>query len=393
MRLRPQFIASVLTPKRGEGDPIAALFANGSPGLDYDFSKTDRLFQDSSGVTAVTLLDDPIGLALDSDQWAGRTLAQQIASMPGMLANPTFVGGLAGWFEGNPSVAWQADGRVLLTRVGQNAVLRQVVPVVAGRTYRLAASALRTVGTGNMVALVRDTANVALSTVLNFNTSAAEQATYWTATFTGDVRICLERTTTDGQGEAYSASFKEVVTSPAVQATANFKPRFQPDGAKFDAVDDRLVSNYTPPNTTTAPSCMIARVTVPTTLAASQMIAGSFNGTSQRFFLSVGSDGRMRAGGGTENLPFGSDIRGQSVVMGMSFDATTFRVFLNDSELYSGSPSGSVSPLHPLYVGCFNSNGSAGGFWGGHIKRLLVAQKSLELPQFLAIRNRLLSGA
>ncbi|ATC34177.1 hypothetical protein CA606_18580 [Caulobacter vibrioides] len=378
-------------------DPIAALFAGGAGGFDYNFAKLDRLFQDSGGVTAASLLDDPIGLALDSAQWAGRTLQQQVAGRPGLLINPSLVQeNFVNWASsGGGAAEWVSNGVVRLTRSGSNVVLRQAVPVVAGRTYRLAASALRTVGSGNMVALIRDTSNTALSAVLNFNASAAEQATYWTATFTGNVRISFERTTTDGQGECYSASFKDVSTIAGSQAATSYRPRFQADGAKFDALDDRLLTTY---SSAVETNCIVADVTLPTSFPAStQVICGRrTSGGSGHLMLGVRTNGRLGGGvgnQGTETIVGTTDLSGQRVIAGLSCNGSTVRLFVNDAEVYTGAQVGLAASAFTLPVGGLSTADAMSNFFGGHIKRLIVAQKSLDLAQFQAIRNRILSGA
>src|SRR5437868_2108364 len=53
-----------------------SLFGPSDDGFLFNFSKTDRLFQDVAGTIPVAVDADPIALALDGHSWGGKTLAQ-----------------------------------------------------------------------------------------------------------------------------------------------------------------------------------------------------------------------------------------------------------------------------------------------------------------------------
>jgi hypothetical protein len=64
----------------GLGFSLDAFMAAFSDGFAFDFTKTDRHFQTSTGPTLADDVTDPIGLALESREWNGRTLAEELAT-------------------------------------------------------------------------------------------------------------------------------------------------------------------------------------------------------------------------------------------------------------------------------------------------------------------------
>lgn len=78
-------------------DPILGVFADGTDGFYFDFSKTDRLFQDTTGQTPADDPGESVGLALEGHGWGGKTLSQLIALQPEVVTNGDFSGGSTGW--------------------------------------------------------------------------------------------------------------------------------------------------------------------------------------------------------------------------------------------------------------------------------------------------------
>src|SRR5690606_15902104 len=61
------------------------LFRNGETGFWYDFSKTDRTWQESTGQTIADDDAEVVGLALEQSQWAGKTFAETLAGQSEMV--------------------------------------------------------------------------------------------------------------------------------------------------------------------------------------------------------------------------------------------------------------------------------------------------------------------
>jgi hypothetical protein len=85
-----------------------------------------------------------------------------------------------------------------------------------------------------------------------------------------------------------------------------------------------------------------------------------------------------------------TDYRGQTVVVGLTFDGTTVKLFAEEDEEYSeAQAAGAITTSVPHVVGAVNNNGTAGSFFGGDIYHCVGIRKAITLAQFLAIRNQL----
>ena len=180
-----------------------------------------------------------------------------------------------------------------------------------------------------------------------------------------------------------------------LQSTDPRRPALQATGAKFDGLDDNWPTDYT---AGAGENFIVSLVTVPATLSGTQFIAGATGASlANAFLLGITSTGKVGVGVGSK-LPATqegtSDIRGQTVVVGMSFDGSTVKVFVDDSEEFFGAQSGTPTTSIPLRVGAFNNNGTAGNFFAGSIDKSVVAQGPgafLSLSTYLKIRNALLA--
>lgn len=92
------------------------LFSNGEEGFLYDFSKIDRMFQESTGATAVSADGQTVRLALEGSQWAGKNLDQVLAGQAELVVNGDMSAGTSPWTipAGNGSLS-VVDGRLRVT--------------------------------------------------------------------------------------------------------------------------------------------------------------------------------------------------------------------------------------------------------------------------------------
>src|SRR5690606_7271653 len=75
-----------LTPlSKGGGIDLNAFMAAQSDGLWFDFTQTDRLFQENVGPTPANDPGEVIGLAMSQRVWGGKTLAELLAGQPELV--------------------------------------------------------------------------------------------------------------------------------------------------------------------------------------------------------------------------------------------------------------------------------------------------------------------
>lgn len=180
----------------------------------------------------------------------------------------------------------------------------------------------------------------------------------------------------------------------ATQATGTLQPTFQTTGAKFDGTDDNLLSAYT---TGSGSNYLVALVTMPGTqggaaLSAVQIFAGAQDAGANRFWLAIETDGRLRGAVGAGNAYYGTnDLRGQTLVVGLSTSGSTVKLFEADAEVHSTAASGVPTTTNAIRIGAYNQNGTAAAFFGGSVKKLVVGREALTLPRYRQIRNAMLA--
>lgn len=176
------------------------------------------------------------------------------------------------------------------------------------------------------------------------------------------------------------------------QATGANQPIRQTTGAKFDGTDDVLVTALAPAS---GANFIMGLVTVPATLAAAQMFCGSFDATN-RFFVGFNTAGRLCGGMGTNGsatvLGSAADYRSQEVVVAVSTDGATVKLFGETTEQYSAAQAGSMPTTRSVNIGAYNNNSGVAGFFAGSVKKLIVGRDSLTLAKFLQLRTALLSS-
>jgi len=120
-------LASAFTP--------LSLFSAGEQGVWYDPADLSSMYQDVQGTTAVTGVEQAVGLILDRRN--GRGLGTELAT------NSTFATD-TDWTKGTD---WTIGSGVATKTAGTAATLSQAVSLTAGFTYRLVYTITRTAGT------------------------------------------------------------------------------------------------------------------------------------------------------------------------------------------------------------------------------------------------------
>jgi len=371
-----------LTSNKGVGVSLQAFMAGQSDGLWYDFSKTDRLFQESVGPTPANDPNEVIGLALSQRTSGGQTLAQVLAA-----ASELFAPGSSVDASTAPSTSSESPpGTITVTGDGTNNARRDFsITTVAGRSYRMVCTG------ATAAAFLRAGSVVGGNQSLDTTTVIGANEFFFTAT-TATTWVRFLRSTA-GPATVSGISIKEVSRYAATQATTGFKPKYQAAGATFDATDDNLLTGYLAQN---GANFIVAYVDVPATLAATQVVAGASGAAANRCFLAFNTSGQLCAGVGSDStatIVGTTDWRSQSVVIGLSFDGSTVKLFAGTAEEYSAAQNSTPTTTIPFRIGALNNNGTAGSFSGLAIKDLLVGRQALTLAQFKSIRTQLIAGA
>lgn len=359
------------------GFSLDAFMASEADGLFFDFTKTDRLFQESTGAPSSGNPGDVIGLAMSGRSWNGKTLAQVVSSQPELTPNGTFDTDLGGWDASASSppstVVWSAGRAVAQTDGVNPARFRRTVATPLNRTYRLSTAGTMPVRVGTVASGTQVLPDMAAA-VRYFMTQSDPT---WLSVFT----------TVNGQW-LDDVSLKEIPGKHGVQATAGFKPKYQASGAAFDGVDDRLSVPY---SVGSGDNWAMDRATIPATLAATQILFGAQNAGGDAFYLGVTTSGALRAKiGQTVIDSTGIDLRGGQHVVGVWTDGATAYLYADGAIVGSGAWSGSM-PATTWLLGGVNNNGTATAFFGGSLLSPLVGRSKLDLSTANRIRSKLLA--
>lgn len=168
----------------------------------------------------------------------------------------------------------------------------------------------------------------------------------------------------------------------ATQATASLKPKYQTTGAAFDGSDDNLLTGYT---AGAGANFIVAKVTVPASLATFQFVAGARQAGIERFALGFDNVGFVTGAVGNNTVTTivgNTDRRGQTVVVGITCNGSTVRLFDVNAVAYEAAQSGAPTTATAFRLGAWNDGGAAGAFFAGSIRSLVVGRQFLDLATF-----------
>lgn len=368
-----------LTRREGGGFNLSAFMGSQADGLWFDVTKTDRFFQESTGPTLGDDAGEAIGLAMDQRLWSGQTLAGVVAAATEVVANGGFDSDTA-WTKGT---GWTISGGKAsrTSQASSSNLLSDVAVPVSGKTYRVAF----TISNYVSGALVADCGGG------NAPSASANGSYVYYIAATGANANFKFFASNNFEGSVDDVSVKLVPGNHGVQGTGSLKPLRQAEGAKFDGSDDNWLSPYLLSSTA---NFVVALVTVPASLAANQIIFGAQDGATNRLTLGIATSGVVRSTWGTASSSLGTtDLRNQEVVVGLSTDGTSILDLyangaLEDSDAFSGTIPNAVA----CRVAALNNNGTANGFFGGAIKKLVAGREHLTAARYNQIRNALLAA-
>lgn len=344
-----------------------SLFANGEDGFLYDFSKTDRTFQESAGETAADDDAEVVGLALEQSQWGGRTLAEVIAAQSEIIANGSFSVD-ANWSKGT---GWTIEGGLGVGASTSLALIQGPV-LTAGNWYRrvfdlvsrsTGSARVDFTGDGGPAKLVAGTyPSFGLAT----GTSALVQGV---SSFSGTVD---------------NVSIKHIPGNHSRQATGGARPQRKTGGfLRFDGSDDNLLTTLNP----SAAFTMVAKFNVAT---ASRVMLGTRASGTTHCFLGLSSGGLLAGGVGaqvTSTINGGGDVRNTTGVGALSYDGTTVKLFWNGAQVYSAAQSGLATTTVPLRIMSLNDNGTASSPQSGDLFKAFAINRALTPAEVLQLTN------
>lgn len=360
--------------------PDLTIFADGTDGFHFDFSKADQLFQDTIGTIPADDAGESVGLALEAHAWAGKPVAQVKAAAPELRPSG------AGTDNDTGTGASTDDGTTItLTGVdGSNRAKRgwSLTGLVVGSRYEVSFDITSISGAGSVGLSV-----VANSGATNLDVSGSAPGSYryiYTATTT--TRLLLLQTSASGATASVpnaSVSIKLLPGNHASQATAAAQPKYQTGGlARFDGSDDVLLTGLL------AGAAMTLMFKGKMT-SGSKAFMGCEAGSSACSFI-LNASGRLSAAIGSGGTVFSSspDLRGVLGVGALTFDGTTVQMYWNSSQVYSGAQSGAPTTSVPMVIGARPSGGVNGLFGDLDLYHSLAIKKALTATEIQAVTEQ-----
>lgn len=227
-----------------------SLFALSEPGIWYDPSDLNTLFQDAAGTTPVTAAGQPVGLLLDKSK--GLVLG------PELVTNGDFSAGSTGWTTGSAITSSIVSGEAQVTFGGSSAITANnwfsQAGILAGTSafYKVTFDATWVSG-----GVLQVSSGFDLQTTISANAGKTSYSVI--------VKRGTSGAATDQQALVFSGaagavwkidniSVRELAGNHATQSTAASRPTYQIDGfgrpyLSFDGVDDFLVTPTITPGT------------------------------------------------------------------------------------------------------------------------------------------------
>lgn len=374
-----------------DGYSVAQLntfMAGQADGVWFDFKKLDRHFQEANGSTPSDGTGEAMGLSLDQRLWSGYTLSEVLASAPELILNGQFTTNTTNWSAASSAVLSAVAGNLRITNgAASEGGAQQAVTTVAGDLFKLTVDGRSgTTASANVAMEVQGTVSFprvgfTKNTQMNrFLVAAGTSVTIYPRT---------NSSTINEYAEFDNFSLKKIPGHCATQTTTSARPAFQASGVKFDGSDDNLLTNYF---ASAGANFIVAKITVPATLSGLQIFAGASGASANRIYLAINSVGQLCAGVGGQvaTVIVGTqDLRGQEVVVGLTMNGSTVKLFVNGVEEYSGAQVATPTTTIPFRIGCLNNNGTAANFFAGSVKEILMGREYLTLDQYLKIRGAL----
>ena len=213
------------------------LFSGGQRGVWYDPSDLATMFQESTGVTAVTADGQPVGLMLDKSR--GELFGDEL------VTNGTFDTDLSGWVNGAvaTTVLQQSNGTIEITPSGGvgRVDLSPPLSIEVGKNYTFVGECTQKSGNSeSFIHLGTSAGGVQYAA----NIGRFEPIGLYTYTFTATAtQLYIQLGAISNPVNYDNISVKEVIGIPAQQPVSTKRPTYKetPDRLEIDLVDDALL--------------------------------------------------------------------------------------------------------------------------------------------------------
>lgn len=343
---------SSTTLREGVGFSLTAyLLASGSSLWNY--APTDGQFQENAGPTPA---DDPtevIGFKLDSGGHNGKTLAQVLAAASNM-----YVPGGSTEKSAAPSSSTESpNGTINLIYVSGTARREFAFASEAGETYALE---LESVGPVNACFVRAGSSSGGTQNLADTTLTVGGTRTIY---FVASAATTYVRFFGGANSSVVITSVRKAGGKAATQSTANYKPKVASGGgATYDGADDcHSIPNAVP----SGDFGIFIKASFGGSIASTQVLLGSQDGSSNGFYLGVTTGGKVRFKLGSTVLDAATgDVRGGDHVIGITVSGTAMQVWLDGVVVGAGTAAGARPPT-ALLIGGLNANGTFTAFYGG----------------------------
>lgn len=371
-----------LSAQQGGGAPAfdpASLFASGEEGAWFEPSPTTA-FQSTTNLTPCAA-GDPCGFLLDKSQGAGYSGG----SFTGLAAELVTNGGFDTDTDWTKGTAWVISGGTASNNGSSGYTqIEQDVGAVGGRGYQVTFTV-----TSGTIADVRLGGATSAFSIKGGVTLTAGTYSFIGVTAAGSNALLYFTAVNAVAGAIDNVSVRELPGNHATQATAAARPTLQQTAGglyylDFDGVDDWLLATD-------------IGITVN---AAWEVVWGASQGSTGRFFWSMGGVADAVRNGGGSDLRWGAttsiaSLTGSDTVFGVSAavaGSNDLTGYVNGAAQTTITRPSSVSADMNLAISSaqtfqFNSGSDANFFGGIWINRQLTAQERADTVEYLAART------
>lgn len=361
---------------------LGSYMASLDRGFWFDFSKTDRHWQSPAGQVLADDIGEAVGFSLDSRAWSGKTYAALKETQPQLVSNGSFsTNDLTGWTNsslGTGTVDASSGAAVLsFTDSSNRGRIEQTLTHSSGDVLLVE---FETSGAGSMYV-------VAPGHAATYN--AGQYFLFATASGSNQIISTMPGTSGGASATLISYSAKIIPGRPSSQSTSNFKPTRQANGVKGDGSDDRLTSTYALSGS--GDLFAFDYADIPASIAATQILFGTQDGSSNGAYVAVTTAGDLRVKVGQTVIDSsGVDIRGGQHFIGLYTVGSTAYLVIDGVAAGSGAWTGSL-PTTTWNLLSVNANGTPSAFFGGSLLSPLTGRDTINLGRANQIRSALLA--
>lgn len=378
------------TPTPGfasEAEFVASVFQNGAvAGWVLGLDDLSSLFKANDGSANTAADSDTVGLAFSKRSMTGLSASSFLVSQPELTTNGSFSAD-ANWTKAAGVTI--SGGVANFSAVSSSSALYQAGSITNNSFYRISAD-LTASANSIQLKLFGDT-NVSP----NFSSSGSVSAVRLPTSGNTNMGFATSGSFT---GTVDNASVKLACATGFTQSSSSLRPKWHTGNyVTFDGSDDVLVGNANALASSSANTIMV-RVTIPASIAATQVFAGLSGSSTARLYVAINTNGQLCAGVGsdaTSTIVGINDVRGKTGSIILRHDGTTVKIdWVEDDQAvsheYSAAQNGNPSTTVTFDVGALNNNGTAASSCGAnlhpmafHVQRAITDNELLQYAAFL----------